>query len=77
MKTIKCDRCGKDIPYVPSYMNAAKQGLVPPIIIMTVWDPVSFCARPVDLCDRCQIKIRDYIFEYNSDDYNERVMKHD
>ena len=21
MKTIKCDRCGKEIPYVPPYMN--------------------------------------------------------
>lgn len=64
MKTIKCDRCGKDIPYVPSFMNAAQQGIIPPKFIMTIWDGQNMKAREVDLCDDCQKVVYDYIFDY-------------
>lgn len=64
MKTIKCDRCGKKIPYVPPFMNAVKQGLLPPVLIMTVWEPLAQKSREVDLCDDCQRAVYGYIFDY-------------
>lgn len=66
MKTIKCDRCGKDIPYVPPYMNAYKDGVIPPTIMMTVWEPLSQKTREVDLCDDCQRAVYNYIFDYGN-----------
>ena len=68
MKTIKCDRCGKDIPYVPPYMNAYKDGIIPPTIMMTVWEPLSQKTREVDLCDDCRLAVYGYIFGYNHGD---------
>ena len=65
MKTIKCDRCGKDIPYVPPYVNVAQQGIITPTIIMTVWEPLSQRVMNVDLCDNCQKAVYDYIFDYH------------
>ena len=77
MKTIKCDRCGKDIPYVPPYMNVAQQGVIRPKIIMTIWDAQNQRTSEVDLCGKCQLAVYDYIFEYNSKDYNERIIRCD
>ena len=65
MKTIKCDRCGKEIPYVPSYMNVAQQGIIPPKIIMTIWDAYSQKIREVDLCNSCQKDVYAFIFDNN------------
>lgn len=65
MKTIKCDRCGKDIPYVPPYMNAAKQGVLPPTLIITIWEPLAQKSREVDLCDSCKKAVYDFIFDYS------------
>ena len=64
MKTIKCDRCSKEIPYVPPYMNVAKQGVVYPKIIMSIWDPLTQSAREVDLCNECERNVYNYIFDY-------------
>lgn len=66
MKTIKCDRCGKEIPYVPPFMNAAKGGILPPVLIMTVWEPLAQKSREVDLCDDCQRAVYNYIFGYGN-----------
>jgi hypothetical protein len=66
MKTIKCDRCGKDIPYVPSYMNCAKKGIVPPKITAFVWEPISYTTREVDLCEECQNAVYGYIFDFGN-----------
>ena len=66
MKTTKCDRCGKDIPYVPSYMNVAKQGVVYPKIIMSIYDPLTQSAREVDLCNKCEYDVYNYIFDYGN-----------
>ena len=68
MKTIKCDRCGKNIPYVPSYMNCAQQGIILPNIMVTMYDPTAQRAREVDLCDDCQKAVYDYIFKYGNGD---------
>lgn len=68
MKTIKCDRCGKEIPYVPPYMNAVKNSIIPPTIMMTVWEPLSQKIREVDLCDDCQLAVYSYIFDYGNGD---------
>lgn len=68
MKTIKCDRCGKDIPYVPPFMNAAKQGVLPPVLMMTVWEPLAQKSREVDLCDDCKLDVYGYIFCYGNED---------
>ena len=66
MKTIKCDRCGKNIPYVPSFMNVAKQGIVYPKIMVTTWNTLSQNINEVDLCDNCQMDVYDYIFDYGN-----------
>lgn len=66
MKTIKCDRCGKDLPYVPSYANVAQQGIITPTIMMTVWEPLSQRVIEVDLCDDCQKAVYEYIFDYGN-----------
>lgn len=65
MKTIKCDRCGKDIPYVSPYMNAVKNGIIPPTVIMTVWEPLNQKTREVDLCENCQKAVYSYIFDHS------------
>ena len=64
MKTIKCDRCGKEIPYMLPSMNAAKEGVLPPVLLMSVWEPLAQKPREVDLCHDCQMAVYDYIFEY-------------
>lgn len=64
MKITTCDRCGKEIPYLPPYMNALKQGIVPPRVIMTVWDTLSQTTKEVDLCDACQQLVYEYIYCY-------------
>lgn len=66
MKTIKCDRCGKDIPDVPSYMNIVRQGVIKPTVMMTIWDNAKQIARAVDLCDDCQKAVYEYIFEFGN-----------
>lgn len=68
MKSIKCDRCGKDIPYVPPYMNCTIQDVINPIIMISAFDPVSSLAREVDLCSECQKAVYDYIFDYGNGD---------
>lgn len=70
MKTINCDRCGKEIPYVPPYMNAYKDGKLPSSIMVTLWDQFNQRLREVDLCEECKQKVQDYIFNYrlNNDD---------
>lgn len=68
MKAITCDRCGKEIPYVPSFMNAARQGIIPPKLIMTIWDAQNMRAREVDLCDDCEYDVYNYIFCYKVKD---------
>lgn len=64
MKTITCDRCGKEIPYLSPYMNALKQRVVPPRVMMAVWDALSQTTKEVDLCDVCQQKVYEYIYCY-------------
>lgn len=66
MKTIKCDRCGKDIPYVPPFMNVAQQGVIRPKVIMTIWDAQSQKTSEVDLCDDCQRAVYSYVFDYGN-----------
>lgn len=65
MKTIKCDRCGKDIPYVPPYMNAVHNGIIPPDIMMVVWEPLSQNTRSVDLCSECKTAVYNFIFDHD------------
>ena len=64
MKTIKCDRCGADIPYIPPYMNVANKVTVSPTIHVTTWIPVTQELKEVDLCNKCQSLVFDYIFNY-------------
>lgn len=66
MKTIKCDRCGKDIPDISPYMNCATNGVITPKLIMTVWEPVLQKTREVDLCQKCQEAVYDYIFDFGN-----------
>ena len=66
MKTIKCDRCGKDIPYRPPYMNCATQDAITPKMTMIAWEPISQTTREVDLCEECQKAVYDYIFDYGN-----------
>lgn len=68
MKTIKCDRCGKEIPYVPPYMNVAQQGGIQPKIIMNIWDSQFQKLEEVDLCDSCQDAVYGYIFNFDGED---------
>ena len=68
MKTIKCDRCGKEIPYVPSFMNVAKEGLIFPKIMITTWDALSQKLNEIDLCDSCQQDVYTCIFDYTNKD---------
>ena len=65
MKTIKCDRCGKEIPYVPPFMNCAIQEVISPNILMTVWYPINKQAKEVDLCDMCKQAVYSFIFDYH------------
>ena len=66
MKIIKCDRCGKDIPDVPPYMNVVKQGIIKPTVMMIILDNVKQMTRAVDLCDDCQKAVYEYIFEFGN-----------
>lgn len=66
MKTIKCDRCGKDIPYVPPFMNVTQQSVICPKVMVTTWDTLSQNINEVDLCDSCQKAVYDYIFDYGN-----------
>lgn len=66
MKTIKCDRCGKDIPYVPPFANATVQKNFSKSIMITLWDGLQCKLREVDLCDDCKSDVYDYIFDYGS-----------
>ena len=63
MKTIKCDRCGEDIPYIPPYINIAREGYIPPQISVTTWDGMSQTLNEVDLCDKCKKAVYNFIFE--------------
>jgi len=75
MKTIKCDRCGKEIPYTPPYMNAAtQQGVVPPQLMITIWNNLaSPPMREVDLCSVCKLEVYDFIFDHSRHSKNRGV----
>lgn len=65
MKIIKCDRCGKDIPYVPPYMNVYKKdGTLPSGLMVSFWDQLNQQIKEVDLCEDCKQKTQDFIFNY-------------
>ena len=64
MKTIKCDRCGKEIPYVPLYMNVTQQEVYNKNIMVTAWDSFRCELQEVDLCNRCKCAVYDYIFNW-------------
>ena len=66
MKTIKCDRCGKDIPDIPPYMNVIRQGIIKPTVVVTLWGYHGQMTRVVDLCDDCQEAVYEYIFEFGN-----------
>ena len=63
MKTIRCDRCGEIIPYVPPYVNIATKGIVHPDIMVTVFDSRNNNLVEVDLCEKCKSAV--YNFVYN------------
>ena len=63
MKTIKCDRCGKEIQYVPPFMNVARNGWVPPKIYVTAWNDASQSLNEIDLCEDCMVGVYNYIFD--------------
>lgn len=65
MKTIICDRCGKEIPYKPPYMNCcSKDGEIPSGISVYFWDMFDTQLREVDLCETCKNAIQEFIFNY-------------
>lgn len=64
MKTIKCDRCGKDIPYVPLWANVAKDGIISPRLSITVFS--NHTLQEVDLCEECRDAVYNYIFDYGN-----------
>ena len=65
MKTVRCDRCGKDIPYIPPFANIAQEdGYIPPSLIITKWDSFNQRVTEVDLCKDCQKEVYNYIFDY-------------
>ena len=66
MKTIKCDRCGKDIPDIPPYMNVVRQGIIKPTVVVTLWGYLGQMTKAVDLCDDCQKAVYEYIFEFGN-----------
>lgn len=66
MKTIKCDRCGKDIPYVPPFMNSTAQKNFSKSIMITIWNGLLQELQEVDLCDNCKSDVYDFIFEYGN-----------
>lgn len=63
MKQIKCDRCGKDIPYIPAFMNFAQQK---PMINVTIWDDINNQIQEVDLCVDCKKAVYKCIFDYSN-----------
>lgn len=68
MKTIKCDRCGKDIPYVPMWeniVNTSNVNTVAPTLKITLWDTITQKLNEVDLCDECRDAVYNYIFDYS------------
>ena len=66
MKTVKCDRCGKDIPRFIPFLNAAS-GMIPtPVVMITVWNNNSQTLNEVDLCDDCKKAVYDYIFDFGN-----------
>lgn len=71
MKTIKCDRCGKTIPYIPIWENMANisnvNSIVPKLRI-TVWNTNTQKLNEIDLCDSCQDAVYGYIFNFNGED---------
>lgn len=62
MRTIKCDRCGENIPHVPLYMNCSQQRLNSHNIMVTILNFDNNLAE-VDLCDRCKEAVYNYIFD--------------
>ena len=73
MKTIKCDRCGSSIPYIPPYMNAVKNGCCYTTNMMVaVWDSMSQQVQQVDLCDKCSKAVYDFIFQCNNGESNKK-----
>ena len=62
MKTIKCDRCGKNVSYIPPYMNVAEQGVVKPSLMISVINWPSPNLVEVDLCDKCKNAVYNFIF---------------
>ena len=46
-------------------MNAVKNGIIPPTVIMTVWEPLNQKTREVDLCDNCQKAVYSFIFNHS------------
>ena len=68
MKTVKCDRCGKDIPYSPMFpfLNVTqKDGYIPPSLTITKWDSFNQCVSEVDLCNDCRVEVYNYIFDHD------------
>lgn len=70
MKTIKCDRCGKDIPYVSPYANVYKDGKLPSGIMVSYWSTFDQQLREIDLCEECKQAVQNFIFDYE-------VSRHD
>lgn len=64
MKTIKCDRCGAAIPYVPPYVNAAKNGKLLSGLMISWWNASECHLEEVDLCENCKVAVQNYIFNY-------------
>lgn len=65
-----CDRCGKEMEpiYFPPYGNPMTYGIDPlgstefkPQLFLSVPEPGGK-VRPMDICDKCNLQIMDYIF---------------
>ena len=68
MKTIKCDRCGEIIPPTSPWANAAKNGIIPPRLTITMFFGSTNTFREVDLCETCKSAVYNYIFDYGNGD---------
>lgn len=64
-----CDKCGREMEpiYFPPYSNPITYCVSPdatefrPQLIISVTEP-NGKLRPLDICDKCNVKIMDYIF---------------
>lgn len=64
MRIRNCDRCGKEIPMIPDFMNSPE--IMNPKLgtIVEIYSPTTLRRYyTVDLCNNCKEAVYDFIFQ--------------